>query len=156
MLAEVRTPLPNGACPVPIYLQAIYEWFDIAFDKFGRTPTRAQTQIGQASWPQCVPGWACCGWWGRMCPAPATGWHFDACVRACFRLSLLAQWESFTQTCSTQLCSRPPLSPEAQLLATRLPALQDIFRTLQQRGCLVEQTMEQLYSEPLGKFLADR
>ena len=37
-----------------------------------------------------------------------------------------------------------------------LSALQDIFRTLQQRGCLVEQTMEQLYSEPLGKFLADR
>ncbi|KAL4436391.1 hypothetical protein ABPG77_009953 [Micractinium sp. CCAP 211/92] len=59
--------------------KAIYDWFDIGFDKFGRTPSRAQTQIGQ-----------------------------------------------------------------------------DIFRTLQERGCLVEQTMEQLYSEPLGKFLADR
>ena len=35
-------------------------------------------------------------------------------------------------------------------------SLQDIFRTLQGRGCLVEQTIEQLYSEPLGKFLADR
>ena len=27
--------------------RATYEWFDISFDKFGRTPTRAQTQIGQ-------------------------------------------------------------------------------------------------------------
>lgn len=34
--------------------------------------------------------------------------------------------------------------------------VQDIFRTLRERGCLVEQTIEQLYSEPLGKFLADR
>ena len=25
----------------------IYEWFDIAFDKFGRTPTWQQTEIGQ-------------------------------------------------------------------------------------------------------------
>ncbi len=25
----------------------IYKWFDIAFDRFGRTPTRAQTQIAQ-------------------------------------------------------------------------------------------------------------
>ena len=31
-------------------LQAIYEWFDIGFDKFGRTPTRPQTQIGQVCW----------------------------------------------------------------------------------------------------------
>jgi len=35
-------------------LQAIYEWFDIGFDKFGRTPTRAQTQIGQASQPNPI------------------------------------------------------------------------------------------------------
>ncbi len=27
----------------------IYEWFDIAFDKFGRTPTWQQTEIGQVS-----------------------------------------------------------------------------------------------------------
>ncbi|KAI3430770.1 hypothetical protein D9Q98_009182 [Chlorella vulgaris] len=59
--------------------KSIYEWFDIGFDKFGRTPTRAQTEIGQS-----------------------------------------------------------------------------IFQTLQDRGCLVEQSMEQLFSEPLGKFLADR
>ena len=26
----------------------IYEWFDIAFDKFGRTPTWQQTEIAQA------------------------------------------------------------------------------------------------------------
>jgi len=26
--------------------RSIYEWFDISFDKFGRTPTRAQTAIG--------------------------------------------------------------------------------------------------------------
>lgn len=57
----------------------IYKWFDIEFDKFGRTPTRAQTEIGQ-----------------------------------------------------------------------------EIFKTLDERGFLQEQTIEQLYSEPLGKFLADR
>ena len=28
----------------------IYRWFDIDFDKFGRTPTRQQTQITQVSW----------------------------------------------------------------------------------------------------------
>jgi len=27
----------------------IYEWFDIAFDKFGRTPTWQQTEIGQVT-----------------------------------------------------------------------------------------------------------
>lgn len=27
----------------------IYEWFDIAFDKFGRTPTWQQTEIAQVS-----------------------------------------------------------------------------------------------------------
>ncbi len=27
----------------------IYEWFDIAFDKFGRTPTWQQTEIGQVN-----------------------------------------------------------------------------------------------------------
>eukprot|EP00887_Chlorella_sp_A99_P004349 scaffold15.g4349.t1 len=69
----------RGAFLLPPATAAIYEWFDIGFDKFGRTPTRAQTEIGQ-----------------------------------------------------------------------------DIFRQLQARGMLVEQTMEQLYSEPLGKFLADR
>lgn len=26
----------------------IYDWFDIAFDKFGRTPTWQQTEIAQA------------------------------------------------------------------------------------------------------------
>ena len=30
----------------------IYGWFDIAFDKFGRTPTWQQTEIGQVS---CLP-----------------------------------------------------------------------------------------------------
>lgn len=45
--------------------------------------------------------------------------------------------------------------PTARPPAVAVP-LQDIFRTLQERGCLVEQTIEQLYSEPLGKFLADR
>ncbi|GFR44727.1 hypothetical protein Agub_g6053, partial [Astrephomene gubernaculifera] len=57
----------------------IYRWFDIAFDRFGRTPTRAQTAIAQ-----------------------------------------------------------------------------DIFKTLQSRGQLVQQEMQQLYSEAAGKFLADR
>ena len=33
---------------------------------------------------------------------------------------------------------------------------QSIFQSLKDRGCLVEQSMEQLYSEALGKFLADR
>jgi hypothetical protein len=33
---------------------------------------------------------------------------------------------------------------------------QDIFRALESNGRLVEQEMEQLYSEPLQKFLADR
>lgn len=28
----------------------IYQWFDIAFDKFGRTPTWQQTEIAQV-WP---------------------------------------------------------------------------------------------------------
>lgn len=59
--------------------KSIYQWFDISFDKFGRTPTRAQTQIGQ-----------------------------------------------------------------------------EIFQQLRSNGFLVEQTMEQLYSEPISKFLADR
>lgn len=58
---------------------SIYEWFDIAFDKFGRTPSRAQTQIGH-----------------------------------------------------------------------------EIFKQLNDNGFLLEQTIEQLYSEPLQKFLADR
>ncbi|KAG2489494.1 hypothetical protein HYH03_011947 [Edaphochlamys debaryana] len=57
----------------------IYRWFDIGFDRFGRTPTRAQTSIAQ-----------------------------------------------------------------------------DIFKTLHSRGQLVEQEMQQLYSEAAGKFLADR
>ena len=57
----------------------VYDWFDISFDKFGRTPTRYQTEIGQES-----------------------------------------------------------------------------FAELQRNGYLVEQTMEQLYSEALQKFLADR
>ena len=59
--------------------KGIYEWFDISFDKFGRTPTRYQTQIGQ-----------------------------------------------------------------------------EAFMQLHENGFLVEQTMEQLYSVPLQKFLADR
>ncbi|KAL4517959.1 hypothetical protein Ndes2526A_g02325 [Nannochloris sp. 'desiccata'] len=59
--------------------KGIYEWFDISFDKFGRTPTRAQTAIGH-----------------------------------------------------------------------------EMFLELQNNNKLVEQTMEQLYSEPLQKFLADR
>ncbi|KAL6747060.1 methionine--tRNA ligase, cytoplasmic [Haematococcus lacustris] len=59
--------------------KAIYEWFDIGFDKFGRTPSRAQTSICQA-----------------------------------------------------------------------------VFAELQAQGCLLEQSMEQLFSEALGKFLADR
>lgn len=57
----------------------IYKWFDIAFDRFGRTPTRAQTQIAQ-----------------------------------------------------------------------------DIFKSLQSNEQLVQQEMQQLYSEAAGKFLADR
>ncbi|GLC48701.1 hypothetical protein PLESTB_000127300 [Pleodorina starrii] len=57
----------------------IYRWFDIAFDRFGRTPTRAQTAIAQ-----------------------------------------------------------------------------DIFKSLHTRGQLVQQEMQQLYSEAAGKFLADR
>lgn len=57
----------------------IYQWFDIGFDRFGRTPTRWQT---------------------RIC--------------------------------------------------------QDMFLALGHNDCLVEQSMEQLYSEALGKFLADR
>ncbi|EFJ45231.1 hypothetical protein VOLCADRAFT_82392 [Volvox carteri f. nagariensis] len=57
----------------------IYRWFDIAFDRFGRTPTRAQTAIAQ-----------------------------------------------------------------------------DIFKSLHANGQLVQQEMQQLYSEAAGKFLADR
>lgn len=59
--------------------RGIYEWFDISFDKFGRTPSRAQTAIGH-----------------------------------------------------------------------------EMFKELNRNGFLTEQTMEQLYSEPLQKFLADR
>lgn len=33
---------------------------------------------------------------------------------------------------------------------------QSIFQSLDDNNCLVEQSMEQLYSEALGKFLADR
>jgi methionyl-tRNA synthetase len=58
---------------------AIYQWFGISFDQFGRTPSRAQTAIGQ-----------------------------------------------------------------------------EMFMQLHAKGRLVEQTIEQLYSEPLQKFLADR
>ncbi len=43
----VPCPHLTGKCPL-CFLQAIYDWFDIGFDKFGRTPSRAQTQIGQA------------------------------------------------------------------------------------------------------------
>eukprot|EP00879_Flechtneria_rotunda_P018008 GHRR01018873.1.p1 GENE.GHRR01018873.1~~GHRR01018873.1.p1 ORF type:complete len:777 (+),score=235.36 GHRR01018873.1:305-2635(+) len=58
---------------------AVYEWFECSFDKFGRTPTRAQTEICQA-----------------------------------------------------------------------------LFMDLWNAGNITEQTMEQLYSEAAGKFLADR
>ncbi len=34
--------------------------------------------------------------------------------------------------------------------------MQGIFNTLDKAGQLVEQTIEQLYSEAAGKFLADR
>ncbi|WPT16859.1 Methionine--tRNA ligase, cytoplasmic [Picochlorum sp. SENEW3] len=57
----------------------IYDWFDIKFDKFGRTPTRYQTEIAQ-----------------------------------------------------------------------------ETFNQLRENGYLEEKTVEQLYSEPLQKFLADR
>lgn len=57
----------------------IYKWFDIAFDKFGRTPTRAQTKICES-----------------------------------------------------------------------------IFNSVHGQDNCVEQSMEQLFSEALGKFLADR
>ena len=57
----------------------IYDWFDIEFDIFGRTPTRYQTEICQST-----------------------------------------------------------------------------FMELEENGFLEEKTIEQLYSEPLGKFLADR
>ncbi|CAD7703829.1 unnamed protein product [Ostreobium quekettii] len=57
----------------------IYEWFDCSFDKFGRTPTRFQTEIAQ-----------------------------------------------------------------------------DIFKSLKDNGQLIEQEMQQLFSVPLQKFLADR
>ncbi|GFH23932.1 tRNA-binding domain-containing protein, partial [Haematococcus lacustris] len=33
---------------------------------------------------------------------------------------------------------------------------QAVFAELQAQGCLLEQSMEQLFSEALGKFLADR
>lgn len=38
----------------------IYQWFDIGFDKFGRTPTWQQTEIAQVqtsrfSWPVSAP-----------------------------------------------------------------------------------------------------
>lgn len=35
-------------------------------------------------------------------------------------------------------------------------AAQDMFHRLQQEGFIQEQTIEQLFSEKLGKFLADR
>ena len=59
--------------------KAIYAWFDIEFDNFGRTPTRYQTEIAQ-----------------------------------------------------------------------------EMFHQLRENGCLEEKTIDQLYSEPLKKFLADR
>ncbi|KAF5843267.1 methionyl-tRNA synthetase [Dunaliella salina] len=59
--------------------KAAYDWFDIKFDRFGRTPSRWQTQICQS-----------------------------------------------------------------------------VFQQLEAQGYMQEQTMEQLYSEALGKFLADR
>ncbi|GAB4819697.1 hypothetical protein N2152v2_006743 [Parachlorella kessleri] len=83
--------------------KAIYEWFDISFDKFGRTPTRAQTEIGQDT----------------------------------FRT---LQANGFLDIFRTLQAN----------------GFLDIFRTLQANGFLVEQTMEQLYSEPINKFLADR
>lgn len=43
-----------------------------------------------------------------------------------------------------------------QALQLYLYPLQEIFRTLHSKGQLEEQEMEQLYSEALGKFLADR
>ena len=46
-LSSLPPSLPPHPPPPPPPLQSIYEWFDIGFDKFGRTPTRAQTEIGQ-------------------------------------------------------------------------------------------------------------
>ncbi len=58
--------------------------------------------------------------------------------------------------CCCPYASCPVFLTQAPRPAAAALPQQDIFRTLQERGCLVEQTMEQLYSEPLGKFLADR
>ena len=52
--------------------------------------------------------------------------------------------------------SPPACPPPCHPAPTPCPLPQGIFRSLQERGCLVEQTMEQLYSEAAGKFLADR
>jgi methionyl-tRNA synthetase len=37
----------------------IYDWFDISFDKFGRTPTWQQTEIGQVRSSGNVPDYSC-------------------------------------------------------------------------------------------------
>jgi hypothetical protein len=76
LAATLAMPQPTQPLPPPA---GIYEWFNISFDKFGRTPSRWQTHICQS-----------------------------------------------------------------------------IFADLDAAGQLVEQSMEQLYSEALGKFLADR
>ena len=44
----------------------------------------------------------------------------------------------------------------ATVLMCVSPTAQGIFNTLDRAGQLVEQTIEQLYSEAAGKFLADR
>ena len=61
----------------------IYEWFDIAFDKFGRTPTWQQTEIAQVIQHCCVS-------------CVSVSWHgvyhkgFEACSEALKLLSYAA------------------------------------------------------------------
>lgn len=85
----------------------IYQWFDIEFDKFGRTPTRQQTEIAQVS-------------------SHSMG-NFFSSKNTYFMLI------NYTYL----FC-------------------QAIYGTLKEAEYLKERETEQLFSEALGKFLADR
>ncbi len=56
----------------------IYEWFDIAFDKFGRTPTWQQTEIAQARRAARARHWLCRRSWKSLLPCSRAGWDAAA------------------------------------------------------------------------------
>ena len=111
----------------------IYSWFDIEFDKFGRTPTRQQTEIAQVRLRAL----------GNVRPVSQSR---APVLSSMGRRNSDDSYESYEHTFPHEgpVSLAPRLCPQA------------IYGTLKGASFLEERETEQLYSEALGKFLADR